>query len=96
MVGVQSVDRVVRPRSDFDGPCDGIEMCVALFLLPVACTGLGLTHTTDRKKSTFLLIRLLRKSRVRDEPWAPDVSLEVRSPSSPHASLSTLAPVAVK
>ena len=95
MVGVQLVSCALGPRSDLNGPRLS-DVCVACFPLPVACAGLGLMHTTARKKSTPLLTRLLRKSRVRDEPWAPDLRLEFKSPSFPHASASTLAPVAVK
>ena len=34
--------------------------------------GAVLMHITARKKSTVLFIRLLLKSSVRPDPWAPD------------------------
>ena len=95
MVGVQSVSCALGPRFELNGPRLS-DVLVACFPVPVACVGLGLMHATTRKKSTLLLRRLLRKSRVRDEPWTPDLRLEFKSPNFPHASASTLAPVAVK
>lgn len=58
--------------------------------------GAELMHITARKKSVALFIRLLLKSSVRPDPWTPDLRTSGKSTNSPHASVATLAPVAVK
>ena len=58
--------------------------------------GAVLMHITARKKSTVLLMRLLLKSNIRPDPWTPDLSTLGKSSNFPHASVGTLAPVAVK
>lgn len=66
---------------------------VARFLLAAPPVS---THVTARKKSMLRLMRLLRKSTVRDEPCAPDFCDDGSCSRSPQASLSTVVPVAVK
>lgn len=67
------------------------EDCTALFREAAL-----LMHITARKKSSVRFIRLLLKSSVRPDPWAPPLRTSCKSSNSPHASVGTFVPVAVK
>ena len=56
----------------------------------------GMVQDSDKKTLPPVFTRLLRKSKVRPDPWTPDVSRGDKAFLSPQASADTSAPVAVK
>ena len=65
-----------------------------LFLLePPAAE--GRVHVKAKKKPSSVFMRLLRKSKVRPEPWTPDFCTSGKSSIFPQRSIGTGAPVAV-